>query len=124
MHWTRREFLQISGAAAVAGLMVPLAVTPGMRAYFSDWRALPGMKLRLTLEMPDPGRAQVSIIARSEGHERVIETLAGSPEIEVEMPYIETSEESFEILAVVDSGMHRCMSDAVEVLAPAYQFGL
>jgi hypothetical protein len=40
------------------------------------------------------------------------------------MPYIETSEESFEILAVVDSGMHRCMSDAVEVLAQAYQFGL
>lgn len=127
MHWTRRQFLQISGGVCLLGLsgIVTHAKAQDLRAYFNDWRALPGMKMVLTLNMAEPESAVVLIVARVEGHERVIQRLQGASQVEVEMPYIETKEESFEVCAIVEDRNHgRYLSDSVEVLAQSYQFGL
>ena len=126
MRLSRRDFLRISGGAvAVAGLGgAVFGARETGRVEFSDWRALPGMHLTLTLDMPSPELSRVRVVARSEGQERVIMTLDGARTLDIEMPYIETSEESFELVALAENDVARCISEPVEVLASPYQFGL
>ena len=129
MQWTRRHFLEITGGAAAAlGLCaagIGLDRVLAGHASFGTWRALPGMTLDLSIDVDSPEQATVEIVAHtSEGYLHV-ETLRGARQVRVEVPYIETSEDSYELLAVVQDTSGRCChSDAVEVLAEPFMFGM
>ncbi len=125
MRLTRREFLEISaGAVALAGIgLVGLEIARG-NIHFNDFRALPGMHLVLNLDVPKPEKARVYLVARAEGREGVVASLPGASDIEIEVPMIETDEESFELYAVAETDFGRIKSECVEVLAQPYMFGL
>ncbi len=125
MRWTRRAFLEASGAAAAVLSLGTLGFKHiSGRVFFDEDRALPGMRLALTLDIDEPETKRVSIIARCEGTERIMETRTGSNQLEIEVPAIETDDESFELYALVESGLERYLSDPVEVLSQPYHFGL
>lgn len=125
MKWNRRNFLKISG-----GLMAALGVGVSMktlsgRVFFNDWRALPGMTMTLTVDVDSPETKQVDIIARTVEGSHHIRTLKGAHTLEIEMPFVQTAEESYELVAVVyDWHLSSIESDPIEVLAQAYRFGL
>ena len=125
MRLTRREFLEISaGAVALSGIgFAGLEIARG-NIYFNDFRALPGMHLILKLDVPNPENSRVHIVARAEGREGVLSSVSGASELEIEVPMIETSEESFELYAVAETEFGRVTSECVEVLAQPYMFGL
>lgn len=128
MILSRREFLQISGGVAA------LAVIGGLfsgneklrgSVEFVDWRALPGMRLGLLVDVERPERTQISIVAKCDGDARVIATYRGASRLEIEMPCIETREESFELYAIAEDERHRmARSRRVEVLSRPFMFGV
>ena len=125
MRWTRRAFLEASGAAAAVLSLGTIGwMHSSGRVYFDEDRALPGMRLSLMLDIDAPETKRVSIIARCEGVERIVETHRGSKQLEIEVPAIETDDESYVLYAMVESGVERCVSDPVEVLSQPYRFGL
>lgn len=125
MRLTRREFLELSaGAVALAGIgLTGLGFARG-NIYFNDFRALPGMHLVLKLDVPNPESSRVYIVAKSEGLDGVLASFAGARELEIEVPMIETDEESYELYAVAETNCGRVKSECVEVLAQPYMFGL
>ncbi len=128
MQWTRRHFIELgAAAAAMFGLGAKAATTQKLegRAYFDDWRALPGMKMTLHLDLEAPTSTQVTFVARHDGAETVIEKLKGSPDIEFRVPYIPTKAESYDLCAIVeDRAGRRCESETLEVLISTFSFGM
>ena len=124
--WTRRQFLQISGATAAALGVGALSVMPSKgHASFDDWRALPGMIARLTLEIDHPETKRVHIVAQTEREQRIIESYPGASVLDIRVPFVRTSEDSFMLYAVVtDHGETACISEPLEVLVESFQFGL
>ncbi|GEM_PF-6057414 len=126
MHWTRRQFLQVSGAAAIALGFGALSIMPSDgRVAFDDWRALPGMKAKLTLDIDNPQAKRVYLVAQTENDQRIVDTFEGASTLEIPVPYIKNSEESFMLFAVVmDHGHPACVSEPLEVLTESFMFGL
>ena len=126
MQWTRRQFLKASGAAAVAlGLGAVCFMPEHGRVAFDDWRALPGMKARLTLDFDSPEGKRVFLVAQTEREQRIVHSLPGAPTLEITVPYVKTDEESFMLFAVVmDHGIPAGVSEPLEVIAESFQFGL
>ena len=109
---------------AALGIGVTVKTLAG-KVYFNDWRALPGMTMTLTLETDTPENKHVDIIARTKEGSRHIQTLQGAPTLEVEIPFIETADESYELIALVyDWQLASLESEPVEVLVQSYRFGL
>ena len=125
MKWNRRNFLKITG-----GVMAALGVGVGVKAlsgrvFFDDWRALPGMTMILTVEVDSPETKQVEFMARTAEGTRRVGMLHGAHTLEVEIPYVETAAESYELVAVVhDWHLGSISSEPVEVLTQSYRFGL
>ena len=126
MHWTRRQFIQLTGAAAAAlGLGAISLSTTSARAAFDDWRALPGTKVKLTIDIDQPASKRVHLVEQTENDQRILNTLDGAPTLEIVVPHVKTSEESFLLFAVVtDHGTPACISEPLEVLAEPFRFGL
>lgn len=125
MRWTRRNFLQAAGGlAAVTGLgLLAKNIIQG-KASFNDWRALPGMILTLTLDTDSPESKYVDLVARYEGKTQTLGTLKGAHSLEIEIPFVSTSEESYNLTAVVYDSTGAFESEPVEVLAQPFSFGL
>ena len=129
MQCTRRHFLQITGSVAAAmGLGVTGVAIDRMlsgHASFSQWRALPGTTVDLTVDVAHPETLSVEIVARTESGLYHVDTLKGAATLSVGVPYIETADESFELIAVVrnDDGRY-CQSEPVEVLTEPFMFGM
>lgn len=125
MHWNRRNFLKITG-----GMMAAVGVGTGVKlltgsAAFNDWRALPGMTMTLTLNVDKPEKKKVNIIARTQEGASHVQSMKGAQTLEVEVPFLETSKEAYELIAVVSDWRGASLtSEPVEVLAQAYRFGL
>ncbi len=126
MHWTRRQFLQVTGAAAAALGLGALSIMPSDgHVAFEDWRALPGMKARLTLDVDNPQNTRVYLVAQTDSEQRIVDTFEGAPSLDIPVPFIKTSEESFMLFAVVmDHGHPACVSEPLEVLTESFMFGL
>ena len=129
MQCTRRHFLQITGRVAAAmGLGVTGVALDRIlsgHATFSQWRALPGTALNLTLDIPHPEALSVEIVARTESGLFQIDSLKGAQLLSIDVPYIETANESFELIAVVrDADGRHCKSEPVEVLTEPFMFGM
>ena len=126
MHWTRRQFIQLTGAAAAAlGLGSFSLSSANAHASFDDWRALPGTKIRLTLDIDQPAKKRVHLVAQTENEQRILATLDGAQTLDIVVPHVKTNEESFLLFAVVtDNGAPACISDPLEVLAEPFRFGL
>ena len=129
MQWTRRHFLQITGSAAAAmglgatGMALDRMLSGSAR--FCEWRALPGMVLDLTLEMAHPEAKSVDIIAQTEAGYFKVDSLKGAETLKVDIPYVETVNDSFQLLAVVrDANGRYCQSEPVEVIAEPFMFGM
>ena len=128
MKWTRRHFLEATGGLAAA---VGLGLTPGFmkrlsgHAVFEDWRALPGMVLNLSVEVASPEGKQVTLLARTAEGETSLGDLACASQMQIEIPYIRTGHDSYELIARVSDRYGRYFdSDAVEVLTESFQFGM
>ena len=129
MQWTRRHFLQITGSAAAAmglgAVGITIDHTLSGRASFGEWRALPGMALDLTLDVAHPEETSVDIVAQTENGYFRLDTLKGAKILKIDVPYMETANESFMLMAVVRDGEGRCCnSDPVEVLTEPFMFGM
>ena len=129
MQWTRRHFLQITGSAAAAVGLGAIGVVADRilngKASFGEWRALPGMALDLTLDVAHPEETSVEIIAQTEAGFFRVDTLMGAKTLKIDVPYIETANESFMLVAVVrDNDGRCCKSDPVEVLTEPFMFGM
>ena len=128
MKWTRRHFLQLTGGIAATvglGLTPKLVRTLSGKAYFEDWRALPGMNLILTLEVESPETTQVELIARTDNRETHLMEMAGSAQISVQIPYFKTGKDSYELIArVVDDQGRYLDSEPVEVITESFHFGM
>ncbi|MBR4986868.1 MAG: twin-arginine translocation signal domain-containing protein [Proteobacteria bacterium] len=124
MRWTRRNFLQAAGGlAAVTGLgLLTHHILEG-KAKFSDWRALPGMKLTLTIDTDSPESKAVDLVARYEGKTQTLGTLHGARSLEVEIPFIATTQESYDLTAIVYDTTGAFESEPVEVLSQPFSFG-
>ena len=128
MHWTRRHFIgfcsAVAGALSVGGVSLATRELKG-RAYFDDWRALPGMIMTLHLDVESPENTEVTLIARHDGIETTLDTIDGARELDIRMPYIPTKGESYDLCAVVTDRMGRCCrAERVEVLSQPYRFGM
>ena len=124
MRWTRRAFLEAGGVMAAAAGLGAVGMMMHGRVFFDEERALPGMRLRLTLEMDNPESKRVQIIARCDGYERVVQTMKGARQLEIEIPAIESDEESYLLYAMAGNGISDYVSEPVEVLSQPYHFGL
>ena len=126
MKWNRRHFIGVLGGfvgMVCTGIGVRRAL-PG-KAEFDDWRSLPGMSLGLELDVASPSSVAIDLVARHDGREHLVRTYRGAQHLDVEVPFVETQEESYELYAVVrDPVGRRLQSDVVEVLAQPFQFGL
>ena len=124
----RRNFLQLTGGLASA---LALGAVPEIignlkgRAYFNDWRALPGMSLVLTLEVEEPEKTIVELIVKDNNGSHTVAQSQGAPSLNVVVPLLKTNQESYTLFArVVDLSGHGLDSDPVEVIAESFQFGL
>ena len=127
MRWTRRQFGTCIGALASAlGLSgVASLMTLRGRAYFEDWRALPGMAMTLHVEVARPSETTVTLLARVAGKTTEIGAMSGASSLEVRIPYIESGEDSYELIARVEDAWGRhCDSEPLEVLTERFQFGM
>ena len=129
MQWTRRHFLQITGSAAaamglgVAGIAIDRILSGCVS--FSEWRALPGMALDLTLDVAHPEKTSVDIVAQTDRGYFRLDTLKGAKKLKIDVPYIDTAKESYMLVAVVRDGEGRSrQSDPVEVLTEPFMFGM
>lgn len=125
MRWTRRNFLQATGGlAAMTGLgLLARHIIQG-NASFSEWRALPGMILTLKIDTDSPENKYVDLVAKYEGKTQTLGTLHGARELEIEIPFISTAQESYELSAIVYDASGAFQSEPVEVLAQPFSFGL
>ena len=104
MRWTRRNFLQAAGGlAAVTGL---------------------GLLAKNIIETDSPESKYVDLVARYEGKTQTLGTLKGAHSLEIEIPFVSTSEESYNLTAVVYDSTGAFESEPVEVLAQPFSFGL
>ncbi len=128
MHWTRRNFIEacsaVAGALGIGGIAVASRQLEG-RAFFDDWRALPGMTMTLHLDVEQPESTEVTLIAKYDGTETKLGTLPGAQSIDIQVPFIPTKAESYELCAYVEDKLgRRCQADSVEVLSQNYRFGM
>lgn len=128
MKWSRRHFLAMTGgmaAAAGVGLVPRLAEALPGKAVFSDWRALPGMRLDLRLEVEHPEETEVEIIAMDGEHELDRIRMKGAENLVVPVPYFRVGGESFLLFAEVSDVRGRSLvSDSVEVISEEFHFGM
>lgn len=128
MKWTRRHFLQLTGGIAATvglGLTPKLVRTLSGKAYFEDWRALPGMNLQLTLEVESPETTQVELLARTDTGEIHLADMPGASQLSVQIPYYKTGHDSYELIArVVDNQGRYLDSEPVEVITESFHFGM
>lgn len=127
MKWTRRQILfALGGAACALGLGTFSHRALRGRLSFADWRALPGMKIGLDIESDDDPRTwSIDIIAIDERGEHRISTIQGARHLEIEMPFLPTQSESFDLVAQARDWRNRQLrSEPVEVLSNSYRFGL
>lgn len=128
MQWTRRNFMELVAAGAAA-LGIGTGVVAGQklegRAYFDDWRALPGMKMTLHMAFDAPEDLEVTLVAKHDGTESTLETLRGREALEFRIPYVKTSSESYDLVAIIeDRHGRRCESEILEVLSGEFSFGM
>lgn len=128
MKWTRRNFLQLTGGlASTLALGAVPAVVGSLKgkAFFNDWRALPGMPMVLTLEVEAPEKTQVEVVVGDDSGSHVVTRLQGAPTVEVRVPMLKTSQESYILYArVMDSSGRSLNSEPVEVIAESFHFGM
>ena len=128
MAWTRRHFMEITGGlAAVAGLGIIPKVAGALegKAYFEDWRALPGMQLKLTLDVNQPESTRVDIFAREEQEKQHLMCLKGAPNLEIPIPFLKTAGDSYMLWAVVsDEDGKTLETEPVEVITEDFYFGM
>ena len=64
-------------------------------------------------------------MAQTENGQHIVSSLDGAPTLDIVVPHVKTSEESFLLFAVVtDNGSPTCISEPLEVLAEHFRFGL
>ena len=128
MAWTRRRFMEVTGGlAAAAGLGIVPRVAGALegKASFEDWRALPGMQLKLSLDVDRPDSTQVDIFAREGMEEQHLMRLKGAPNLEIPIPFLKTAGDSYMLWAVVSDDSGKTLAtEPVEVITEDFHFGM
>lgn len=128
MHWTRRQFVQICsallGVLGLGGLTFAARKLDG-RVYFDDWRAIPHIPMTLHLDVDSPEETRITLVAKYDGQTTKLATLPGAREVILQIPYIETQGESYELCATVtDRQGRRCQAEPLEVISESFHFGM
>lgn len=128
MHWTRRHFIQIWSAMlsvlGLGGLAVVSRKLDG-RVYFEDWRAIPHIPMTLHLDVEKPEETTITLTAKYDGKTMELAKLPGAKEVLLQVPYIETTGESYDLCATVtDRQGRRCQAEPLEVISETIHFGM
>ena len=128
MHWTRRQFIKICSAMlsvlGLGGLAIVSRRLEG-RVYFDDWRAIPHIPMTLHLDVREPDKTTVTLVARHDGQTTFLATLPGASELVIQVPFIETQGETYDLCATVtDRHGRRCQAEPLEVISESFHFGM